>query len=517
MTLSLSPMPQARKTATSACWRVWSTAKTAAKKYRFLSVRAFSTKGAAVQSVHYLRARDDEMTVSRWTTDKMIGRAGAFDVLTTLDVNDFPPPIRVGELYASEEILFALGGATADFTNPNFPTYSFDGDRGHVSLATVPAAGQSWGGRIVSITHHEGDRLLAESGTVTVDIEDETVIKRFLIGVDGGTRGEARTISLFTPPQIVHSVSVDSPDAPLANIHYIRVHASATVRHSLPTDDNGSFDPLVLRRDPNSLYVEKAATMHFGVGPFTRDAADLCRFQSTLDRNGFALGAGGGFEMGETERTGGDWSGVNVSVTISDSGLGDFDTCDGLPSDERARLFAASLGDNPAREKGLLVTPFLYPRFLHGGEPTQNVDYIRVDDEGNPIMTVSAVTDENGFFDPLQISVYDKDDIQIEQMLFGLGVISVMSSARGGYAFDEPAYGFQIGTAMKEGGWSGRDIEVDAPNYQLVPLAGTTITLGDIARFGTYNTSNPNRKVANIVSPDVPRLDLANLPNLVYD
>ena len=476
----------------------------------------FFYEGAAVQSVHYLRARDDEMTVSRWTTDKMIGRAGAFDVLTTLDVNDFPPPIRVGELYASEEILFALGGATASFVNPNFPTYSFDGDRGHVSLATVPAAGQSWSGRIVSITHHEGDRLLAESGTVTVTIEDETVIKRFLIGVDGGTRGESRTISLFTPPQIVHSVSFDSPDAPLANIHYIRVHVSATVKHSLPTDDNGSFDPLVLRRDPNSLYVEKAATMHFGVGPFTRDAADLCRFQSTLERSGFAPGVGGGFEMGETERAGGDWSGVDVSVTIGDSGLGDFDACDGLPSDERARLFAASLGDNPARAKGLLVTPFLYPRFLHGGEPTQNVDYIRVGDEGNPTMTVSVPTDENGFFDPLQISVYDKDDIQIEQMLFGLGVISVIS-AEPGYAFDDPAYGFQIGTAMKEGGWSGRDIPVYDPGYRLVPLAETTIKEEDIARFGTYNTSNPNRKVANIVSPGVPRLDLANLPNLVYD
>ena len=476
----------------------------------------FFYEGAAVQSVHYLRARDDEMTVSRWTTDKMIGRAGAFDVLTTLDVDDFPPPIRVGELYASEEILFALGGATADFTNPNFPTYSFDGDRGHVSLATVPAAGQSWSGRIVSITHHEGDRLLAESGTVTVAIEDETVIKRFLIGVDGGTRGEARTISLFTPPQIVRSL--DSSDAPLANIHYIRVHANATMRSSFPTDDHGSFDPLVLLSNPHSLTVEKAATMHFGVGPFTRDAADLCRFQSTLDRNGFEPGEGGGFEMGETERTGGEWSGVSVFVEPGDSGLGsDFTACDGLPSDERARLFAASLGDNPAREKGLLVTPFLYPRFLHGGEPTQSVSYIRVNDEGNPTMTVSVPTDENGFFDPLQISVYDKDDIQIEQMLFGLGVISVMSSARGGYAFDDPAYGFQIGTAMKEGGWSGRDIEIDAPSYQLVPLAETTIDPNDIARFGTYNTSNPNRKVANIVAPDVPRLDLANLPNLVYD
>ena len=476
----------------------------------------FFYEGAAVQSVHYLRARDDEMTMSRWTTDKMIGRAGAFDVLTTLD-GDIPPPIRVGELYASEEILFALGGATADYDNPNFPTYSFDGDSGHVSLATVPAAGQPWSGRIVSITHDQGDRLLAESGTVAVAIEDETVIKRFLIGVDGGTRGEARTISLFTPPQIVHSV--DSPDAPLANIHYIRVHASATVRYSLPTNDNGSFDPLVLRRDPNSLYVEKAATMHFGVGSFTRNAANLCRFQSTLERNGFEPGEGGGFEVGETARTDGDWSGVDVSVTISDGGLGTvFAACDGLPSEERARLFVASLGDNPARAKGLLVTPFLYPRFLHGGEPTQNVDYIRVkNDKGYPTMTVSAVTDENGFFDPLQISVYDKDNIQIDQVLFGLGVISVMSGAPGGYAFDDPAYGFQIGTAMKAGGWSGRDIEVDAPSYQLVPLATTTIDPDDIARFGTYNTRNPDRKVANIVSPDVPRLDLPNLPNLVYD
>ena len=479
----------------------------------------FFYEGAAVQSVHYLRARDDEMTISRWTTtvtmDLTPHRAGAFDVLLTInDPYDKPPAISVGEIYASEEILFALGGATADFSIPNSPTYSFDGDSGHVSLATVPAAGQSWSGRIVSITHDEGDRLLAESGTVIVAIEDETVIKRFLIGVDGGTRGESRTIDLFTPPQIVRSID----DAPLANIHYIRVHASATVRRSLPTDDNGSFDPLVLRRDPNSLYAEKAATMHFGVGPFTRDAADLCRFQSTLERNGFESGEGGGFEMGETERAGGEWSGVSVFVEPGDSGLGsDFDACDGLPSDERARLFVASLVDNQERAGGLLVTPFLYPRFLHGGEPTQNVDYIRVGDDGNPTMTVSVPTDENGFFDPLQISVYDKDDIQIEQMLFGLGVISVMSSARGGYAFDDPAYGFQIGTAMKEDGWSGRDIEIDAPSYQLVPLAETTIDPKDIARFATYNTSNPDRKVANIESPDVPRLDLPNLPNLVYD
>ena len=486
----------------------------------------FFYEGAAVQSAHYLRALDDEMTISRRTTETVAmdptpRQLGAFDVLLTInDEYDDPPAMTVGEIFASEEILFALGGATAVYDSSGVPTYSFDGDSGHVSLATVPAAGQPWSGRVVSITHDEGNRLLAESGPATVAIEDETTIKRFLVGVGDGVSGEDRIIDLFTPPRIMHrrDSSGAPPPNPLANIHYIRVHASATVRHSLPTDDNGSFDPLILRRDPHSLYVEKSATMHFGVGSFTRDAADLCRFQSTLKRNGFEPGEGGGFEMGETERTDGDWSGESVFVEPGDSGLGsDFDACDGLPSDERARLFVASLGDNPAREKGLLVTPFLYPRFLHGGEPTQNVDYIRVDDEGNPTMTVSIPTDENGFFDPLQISVYDKDDIQIEQMLFGLGVISVMSSARGGYAFDDPAYGFQIGTAMKEGGWSGRDIEIDAPSYQLVPLAGTTIDPDDIARFRTYNTSNPERKVAEINSPGVPRLDLANLPNLIYD
>ena len=485
----------------------------------------FFYEGAAVQSVHYLRALDDEMTESRWTTTITMGltphRAGAFDVLLTInDEYDDPPAMTVGEIFASEEILFALGGATAVYDSSGVPTYSFDGDSGHVSLATVPAAGRPWSGRIVSITHDEGNRLLAESGPATVAIEDETTIKRFLVGVGDGVSGDDRIIDLFTPPRIMHrrDSSGAPPPNPLANIHYIRVHASATVRHSLPTDDNGSFDPLILRRDPHSLYVEKSATMHFGVGSFTRDAADLCRFQSTLERKGFEErpGEGGGFEVGETERSGGEWSGVSIFVEPGDSGLGsDFAACDGLPSDERARLFVASLGDNPAREKGLLVTPFLYPRFLHGGEPTQNVDYIRVDDEGNPTMTVSVPTDENGFFDPLQISVYDKDDIQIDQMLFGLGVISVISDAPG-YAFDDPAYGFQIGTAPKADGWSGRDIEIDAPSYQLVPLAGTTIDPDDVARFRTYNTSNPNRKVANIESPDVPRLDLPNLPNLVY-
>ena len=500
----------------------------------------FFYEGAAVQSVHYLRARDDEMTESRWTTkaDGMPHRAGAFDVLlTTLDGKDISqPPMRVGEIYASEEMLFALGGATAVYDNRGVPIYSFDGDSGHVSLVTVPAKGQPWSGRIVSITHDEGNQLLAESGTVLVAIEDETAIKRFLIGVDGGTPGEDRAIDLFTPPRIMHRRdSSDSNPNPLANIHYI--YASATVGYSLPTDDHGSFDPLVLRGDPHSLYVEKAVTMHFGVGPFTRDVTNSCRFQSTLERDGFAPGEGGGFEIGETKRAGGEWSGVSVFVEpgdgglsvfveIDDSGLGTvFATCDGLPADERTRLFVASLGDNPARTQGLSVTPFLYPRFVHGSEPTQSVSYIRVNDEGNPTMTVSAVTDENGFFDPLQISVYDRDTIQIDQMLFGLGVISVMSSAPGGYAFDEPApaYGFQIGTAPKAGGWSGRDIEVDAPNYQLVPLADpeagtTTIDPNAIARFGTYNTSNPDRKVARIRQPNVPYfLNQDNLPRLVYD
>ena len=487
----------------------------------------FFYEGAAVQSVHYLRALDDEMTISRRTTETVAmdptpRQLGAFDVLLTInDEYDDPPAMTVGEIFASEEILFALGGATAVYDSSGVPTYSFDGDSGHVSLATVPAAGRPWSGRVVSITHDEGNRLLAESGPATVAIEDETTIKRFLVGVGDGVSGDDRIIDLFTPPRIMHrrDSSGAPPPNPLANIHYIRVHTNATVGYSLPTDDHGSFDPLILRRDPHSLYVEKSATMHFGVGSFTRDAADLCRFQSTLERKGFEErpGEGGGFEVGETERTDGDWSGESVFVEPGDGGLGsDLTACDGLPSDERARLFVASLGDNPEREKGLLVTPFLYPRFLHGGEPTQNVDYIRVDDKGNPTMTVSVPTDENGFFDPLQISVYDKDDIQIEQMLFGLGVISVISDAPG-YAFDDPAYGFQIGTAPKADGWSGRDIEIDAPSYQLVPLAGTTIDPDDVARFRTYNTSNPNRKVANIESPDVPRLDLPNLPNLVYD
>ena len=41
----------------------------------FVRPRVFY-EGAAVQSVHYLRARDDEMTVSRWTTDNHNGHNG---------------------------------------------------------------------------------------------------------------------------------------------------------------------------------------------------------------------------------------------------------------------------------------------------------------------------------------------------------------------------------------------------------------------------------------------------------
>ena len=487
----------------------------------------FFYEGAAVQSVHYLRALDDEMTESRPTTV-----SGAFDVLLTInDEYDDPPAISVGEIYASEEILFALGGATAVYDRRGFPTYSFDGDSGHVSLATVPAEGQPWSGRTVSITHDEGDWLLAESGTVAITIADETAIKRFLIGVGDGASVGGRTIDLFTPPRIMHRRdSSDATPNPLANIHYIRVHASATMRSSLPTDDNGSFDPLILLSDPHSLTVAKAATMHFGVGSFirTRDAADSCRFQSTLKRKDFAPGEGGGFEVGEKSQPN-KWSGASVFVEPSNNGLGLTIACDELPAAEdeaeRARLFVASLGENPARTKGLLVTPFLYPRFVHGGEPTQSVSYIRVDDKGNPTMTVSVPTDKNGFFDPLQRSVYGisvsedsvENTIQIMTVLFGLGVISV-SDAPGGYTFDDPAYGFQIGAAMKAGGWSGRDISVHAPNYQLTKLEGTTLTLEHIAqRFETYNTSNPDRKVARIRQPKVPYLLQANLPKLFYE
>ena len=165
---------------------------------------------------------------------------------------------------------------------------------------------------------------------------------------------------------------------------------------------------------------------------------------------------------------------------------------------------------------------FIYPRFLHGGEsgqPVKGVSFIRVDDEGNPTMTVSAETDENGFFDPLQEGVYDENEIQIMTVLFGLGVISVMSDAPGGYQFDEgkPTYGFQIGVESKPpvAGWSGVSVWVGPKEYYLEALAGTTISLDDIDRFNVASDGN-GRKVASIASKDVPNLPFEVLPHLVY-
>ena len=165
--------------------------------------------------------------------------------------------------------------------------------------------------------------------------------------------------------------------------------------------------------------------------------------------------------------------------------------------------------------------PFVYPIFLHGGEsgqPVKGVSFIRVDDEGNPTMTVSAETDENGFFDPLQDGVYDENEIQIMTVLFGLGAISVMSDAPGGYQFDEgkPTYGFQIGVAKPPvAGWSGVSVWVGPERYYLEALAGTAISLGDIDRFNVASDGN-GRKVASITPVGVPNLPFEVLPHLVY-
>ena len=148
----------------------------------------------------------------------------------------------------------------------------------------------------------------------------------------------------------------------------------------------------------------------------------------------------------------------------------------------------------------------------------QGVSFIRVNDEGNPVMTVSAETDNNGVFDPLQDGVYDENEIQINQVLFGLGTIRASVGAPEGYQFDrsEPYVGFQIGAAPKPlAGWSGEDVWVGRKDYRLEALGTTTIEPDDLARFNIASDGN-GRKVASIAPVRVPNLPFENLPKLIY-
>ena len=170
---------------------------------------------------------------------------------------------------------------------------------------------------------------------------------------------------------------------------------------------------------------------------------------------------------------------------------------------------------------GRRFEPFVYPRFLHGeesGQPVQGVSFIRVNDEGDPVMTVSAETGKNGFFDPLQDGVYDENEIQINQVLFGLGTIRASVGAPEGYQFDksEPYVGFQIGAAPKPlAGWSGEDVWVGRKDYRLESLGTTTIDPDDLARFNIASDGNGG-KVASIAPVRVPNLPFENLPKLIY-
>ena len=170
---------------------------------------------------------------------------------------------------------------------------------------------------------------------------------------------------------------------------------------------------------------------------------------------------------------------------------------------------------------GRRFEPFVYPRFLHGeesGQPVQGVSFIRVNDEGDPVMTVSAETNNNGVFDPLQDGVYDENEIQINQVLFGLGTIRASVGAPEGYQFDrsEPYVGFQIGVESKPlAGWSGKDVWVGRKDYRLEALGTTTIEPDDLARFNIASDGN-GRKVASIAPVRVPNLPFENLPKLIY-
>ena len=146
------------------------------------------------------------------------------------------------------------------------------------------------------------------------------------------------------------------------------------------------------------------------------------------------------------------------------------------------------------------------------------MSFIRVNDEGNPVMTVSEETGTLGFFDPLQDGVYDENEIQINQVLFGLGTIRASVGAPEGYQFDEsePYVGFQIGAAPKPpAGWSGGSVWVGGGDPRLEALGTTTIETDDLARFNIASDGNGG-KVASIASKDVPNLPFENLPRLVY-
>ena len=332
----------------------------------------FRYDGGDVENLHYLRWNDngvidDSPLVKPMLVSRPTEADGAFDVLVTANLRPVsvtanpsagttPVVRRVGQIFEIESVLFALGRIVAEHnTQRHYATVAFDLPGGGASLGILPLPGDSWRGKIVSVTHLARDRQLrmhAEVEADAVDISEERAIKRFLKAVvDNPTAlaAEAKIVDLFSEPRVTRT------GHEIAGLDYIRTDPPRTgldyqgMTESEQTGDNGAFDPLLLAVDPGDgsrLTVVEAAKILFASGEIVSVSGEY-EFQSaTL----------GGFQVGEADRPGGGWDSQTVPIDPSSDTLlplreGTSSLPETLPQEERVRLFVASLrGDSRLRE-----------------------------------------------------------------------------------------------------------------------------------------------------------------------
>ena len=316
----------------------------------------FRYDGGDVENLHYLRWNDngvlssssvDPMSVSRPTEAN-----GAFDVLVTANLRARKTPVgttpvvrRAGQIFEIESVLFALGTVIAEYDNRGDATVAFDLPGGGASLGILPLPGDSWRGKIVSVTHLARDRQLRmQTEADAVDISEERAIKRFLKAVVDNPTAlavEAKSVTLFSEPRVTRTGDE------IAGLDYIRTDPPRTgldyqgMTESEQTGDNGAFDPLLLAVDPGDgsrLTVFEAAKILFASGEIISVSGEY-EFQSAAD---------GGFQVGEASIPDGGWNAQTVPIYPSSMTLlpPRADTSP-LPIKERVSRFVASLRGEP--------------------------------------------------------------------------------------------------------------------------------------------------------------------------
>ena len=260
-------------------------------------------------------------------------------------VGTTPVVRRAGQIFEIESVLFALGTVIAEYDNRGDATVAFDLPGGGASLGILPLPGDSWRGKIVSVTHLARDRQLRmQTEADAVDISEERAIKRFLKAVVDNPTAlavEAKSVTLFSEPRVTRTGDE------IAGLDYIRTDPPRTgldyqgMTESEQTGDNGAFDPLLLAVDPGDgsrLTVFEAAKILFASGEIVSVSGEY-EFQSAAD---------GGFQVGEASIPDGGWNAQTVPIYPSSMTLlpPRADTSP-LPIKERVRRFVASLRGEP--------------------------------------------------------------------------------------------------------------------------------------------------------------------------